>query len=210
MKTSTEHYFKHALILAGITIGYNVIEGVLSTFFGFADETIALFGFGIDSFVEVISGVGIFHMIMRIKAHGVLNRDLFEKRALKVTAVAFFILAAFLAISSVYKLFIGAVPESTLWGIIISSISLLTMGFLIYFKMKGGKILDSEAILADARCTATCLYLSAILLLSSGLFYFFQISWTDSVGALGLAIFSFKEGKEAWEKSNSRYLFTQI
>lgn len=200
----TQKYFKHAFILAIITIGYNILEGVVSIYFGFEDETLALFGFGIDSFVEVISGVGIFHMILRIQNSQEEKRDHFEKKALKITACAFFLLTFMLVFSSLYNLYKGTVPHSTLWGMIISSLSIMTMGFLIYFKVKVGKALHSHAILADARCTLTCLYLSFILLLSSGLFYFFHISWADSVGALGLAVFSFKEGKEAFAKATSQ------
>src|SRR3990167_9343704 len=151
MEDFTERYFKYALILAEITIGYNVVEGIISTYFGFEDETIALFGFGIDSFVEVISGVGIFHMVLRIKKQGINHQDHFEKTALKITAFAFYLLTFFLTVSSVYKLYIGEVPQSTLWGIIISLISLLTMGFLIYFKKRVGEKLKSQAILADAK-----------------------------------------------------------
>ena len=204
IQTSTQQYFKYALILAGITIGYNIIEGLICVYFGFEDETLALFGFGIDSFVEVISGVGIFHMVMRIKNKGVQHKDHFEKTALKITAIAFYILTASLVISSIYKLIIGAIPESTFWGLIISLISLVTMGVLIYFKFKVGKVLKSDAIIADAKCTMTCFYLSVILLASSALFYFFQISWADSIGALGIAVFSLKEGKESWGKAKNR------
>src|SRR3989337_4062779 len=85
--------YKWANILALITIFYNVIEGIVSVFFGFKDETIALFGFGIDSFVEVISGVGIWHMIRRIRQNGNENLDRFESHALKITGTAFHILA---------------------------------------------------------------------------------------------------------------------
>ena len=200
---NTHKNFKYAFILAIITIGYNIFEGVVSIYFGFEDETLALFGFGIDSFVEVISGVGISHMILRIQTSQAERRDHFEKTALKITACAFFLLTFMLVFSSLVNLYKGTTPHSTFWGIVISSISIMTMGFLIYFKLKVGKVLHSQAILADARCTLTCLYLSFILLLSSGLFYFFHISWADSVGALGLAVFSFKEGKEAWKKSVS-------
>ncbi len=199
-----ERYLRIALWLSLITIGYNFLEGIISVFLGFSDETLALFGFGIDSFVEVISGAGIFHMIMRIYQHGVEKQSHFEKTALKITAFSFFLLGIVLIVVSLYKLYIGSIPENTFWGIIISLISLLAMGFLIFYKIKVGKKLNSDAIIADAKCTLTCMYLSIILLVSSGLFYFLKISWADSIGAIGLALFSLKEGKEALEKSKAK------
>ncbi len=80
----------YALILSYVTIGYNVIEGIVSTFFGASDETLALFGFGLDSFVEVLSGVGIAHMIYRMKRNPVKERDNFEITALKITGTALY------------------------------------------------------------------------------------------------------------------------
>ncbi|OGW70225.1 MAG: hypothetical protein A3J72_09475, partial [Nitrospirae bacterium RIFCSPHIGHO2_02_FULL_40_19] len=145
--------YKWANILALITIFYNIIEGIVSVFFGFKDETIALFGFGIDSFVEVISGVGIWHMIRRLKQNGNENPDRFEKDALRVTGTAFYILAIGLVIIAILNIYQGHKPETTLWGIIISVISISTMWALIHYKLKIGNKLNSQAILTDAACT---------------------------------------------------------
>ncbi|MCW8848708.1 MAG: hypothetical protein OQJ81_01915 [Melioribacteraceae bacterium] len=83
---------KIALILSFITIFYNIAEGVISVFFGLEDDTLALFGFGADSFVVVISGIGILHMILRMKNSKVHQRDKFERTALKITGFSFYLL----------------------------------------------------------------------------------------------------------------------
>jgi divalent metal cation (Fe/Co/Zn/Cd) transporter len=194
---------KLALALSIITIIYNIIEGVISIFFGLQDETLSLFGFGVDSFVEVISGIGIFHMVLKIRNNGNETRDEFERKALKITGTAFYILTVGLVISSFYNIWINHKPETTFWGIVISSISIITMTLLIYYKKKVGDALNSEAIIADANCTKTCLYLSFILLIASVGYTFTGIGYIDSVGSLGIAYFSFKEGRESFEKANS-------
>ncbi|MFC1671465.1 hypothetical protein ACFL20_13820, partial [Spirochaetota bacterium] len=158
---------KTAFILSIITIVYNVAEGLVSTIYGYSDETIALFGFGVDSFVEVISGLGIAHMTWRMKKSEVTSRDKFERQALTITGVAFFILFAGLLAGSVLNIVYGSKPDTTVMGIIISSISILTMLILYRYKMKVGEALKSDPIIADAKCTKTCFYLSFILLASS-------------------------------------------
>lgn len=194
---------KYAFTLSLITIFYNLAEGIISVYFGANDETLALFGFGVDSFVEVISGIGIAHMIVRMKYSRVENRDAFEKTALRITGTAFYLLAIGLIVGSVLNIINNVKPESTLPGIIIAVISIATMYWLMTSKLKVGKALHSDAIIADANCTKTCFYLSFILLASSGLYEFFNIAYFDILGSLGIAYFSFKEGREAFEKVKS-------
>ncbi len=197
---------KIALGLSLITIVYNILEGVVSVFFGFEDETLALFGFGVDSFVEVISGLGITHMILRMRNSVVAKRDAFEKRALRITGGAFYLLTAGLLAGSVINLIGNQNPETTIAGIIISSLSIVTMYVLMKEKLKIGKALKSDAIIADANCTKTCFYLSFVLLFSSGLYELFGIAYFDILGSLGIALFAYREGKEAFEKVASGYL----
>ena len=198
-----ETLFKWALILAYITVFYNVIEGAVSVFMGVKDETLSLFGFGIDSFVEVISGIGIWHMLVRIQSKGEGNWDKFEKTALKITGSAFYLLVAGLIATAVYNFAVGHKPETTFWGIIISIISIAAMSVLISYKLKVGRGLNSDAIIADANCTKTCLYLSVILLAASVGYELTGIGGIDSIGALLIAYFSFKEGREAFEKAKT-------
>lgn len=197
---------KKALILAVITVIYNVIEGIISVFFGAKDETLALLGFGVDSFVEVISGIGILHMILRMKYSQVVSRDKFERTALIINGSAFYLLTAGLIIGSVLNIIYGIKPETTLAGIVISIISIGTMYYLMNAKLKVGRELNSDAVIADANCTKTCFYLSIILLVSSGLYEIFRVGYFDILGSLGIAYYAFKEGRESFEKSRSNDL----
>lgn len=95
-------------------------------------------------------------------------------------------------------------PDSTFWGIIISAISIFTMWILIHFKIKVGKQLDSDAILEDANCTKACLYLSFVLLMASVGFELTGFGGIDSIGAIVIAFFSFREGKESFEKAGGK------
>ncbi|MBL1213430.1 MAG: hypothetical protein HND52_08735 [Ignavibacteriae bacterium] len=189
-----------AIVLSLITIFYNIIEGTISIFFGAEDETLALFGFGVDSFVEVISGIGIMHMVLRMKYAKVMERDSFEKAALRITGSVFYLLTIGLLTGVVINYLNDVKPDTTLPGVIISSISILTMYFLMKAKMKVGKALNSDAIIADANCTKTCFYLSFILLGSSLLYEIFSIQYFDLLGSIGIAYFAFSEGREAFEK----------
>jgi len=194
---------RKAFVLSLITIFYNIVEGVISIYFGAGDDTLALLGFGVDSFVEVISGIGIAHMIIRMKYSKVESRDVFEKTALRITGTAFYLLTVGLVIGSVLNVINNAKPASTLPGIIIAAISIITMYWLMTAKLKVGKALNSDAIIADANCTKTCFYLSFILLAASGLYELFNIAYFDILGSLGIAYFAFKEGREAFEKVKS-------
>ncbi len=194
-------FFRWASALALITIFYNIMEGCISVFFGLQDETIALFGFGLDSFVEVVSGVGIWHMVRRMRRSEAVNHDRFEKRALQITGGAFYVLSAGLAVTSGLNMYRGSKPETTIWGIIVSVISILSMWLLIHYKMKIGKQYNSQALIADANCTKTCVYLSVVLLVSSIGYAVTGIGMVDSIGAIGIAFLSYREGREAFDKS---------
>ena len=199
---SKEFLLKRANILALITIFYNIIEGIISVFFGVEDETIALFGFGLDSFVEVISGIGIWHMIGRLKRNNDnASPDIFEQQALRITGTAFYILTVGLIGTAIINLYHGYAPKTTFWGIVISTISIITMWLLIHYKVNVGDKLKSPAILADANCTKTCMYLSFVLLLSSAGYELTGIGGLDSIGAILIAALSFKEGRESFQKA---------
>ena len=197
---------KWAFTLSLITIFYNLIEGVVSTLFGATDETLALFGFGVDSFAEVLSGVGIAHMIIRMKKGEVEKHDSFEVTALRITGIALYFLAAGLVVGAAFSFIYQAEPVTTLAGIIIAALSILTMYFLYTEKLKVGKKLESEPIISDAKCTKTCFYLSFILLGSSLLYEFFQIPYIDAIGGLGIAWYAWKEGKESMVKAKTKHL----
>ena len=193
-----------ASALALITIAYNIIEGAVSVLFGLEDGSMALFGFGVDSFVEVISGIGIWHMVRRIRNTGKENPDQFERTALTITGAGFFILTIGLSITAAIDLYRGHKPETTFWGIVISTISIATMWLLIHYKVKVGKQLNSEAILSDAACTRACLQLSIVLLIASVSYELTRIGGTDSVGTFIIAGLCYREGKEAFGKAKAK------
>ncbi len=193
-----------AFYLALITIIYNLIEGGVSTFFGSTDETLALFGFGVDSFVEVLSGIGIAHMILRMKKHPVKKRDQFEVTALRITGTAFYLLVAGLVVGAFLSIYHASEPQTTRVGVIISALSIVTMYFLYRYKLEVGQELNSQPIISDANCTRTCFYLSFILLASSLLYELFKIPYVDALGSLGIAWYAFSEGREAFEKARTK------
>ena len=204
MNTNEQKLYKQAFLLSLFTIFYNIVEGVVSMYFGFQDETLTLFGFGVDSFIEVISGIGIAVMIVRIKQNPKSKKSNFEKTALKITGFAFYILSVGLLAGIIFNLIYKQKPETTFWGIIISIISILVMIWLVILKKKIGKKLNSEPILADANCTKVCVYMSIILLLSSLIYELTGFAYADVIGTAGLIYFSINEGKEAFEKAEGK------
>ncbi len=194
--------YARAAQLAAFTIGYNLLEGLVSVYFGFADETVALFGFGLDSFVEVISGIGIWHMMRRLRAStDGEGADEFEKTALRVTGASFYLLTGGLIVTAAVNLLQGTAPETTFWGIVVASVSIVAMWLLIRLKVAVGRALGSAAILADAACTRACLALSFVLLASSLGYEATGIRHVDTLGAFVIAALSWREGREAFEKA---------
>ena len=193
--------YRRANYLAIFTIFYNLIEGAVSVGFGAADETLALFGFGVDSFIEVISAVGVWHMVQRIRANNGETRDEFEQRALRITGTAFYLLSAGLALTAALNLYQQHKPEATLSGVVISSLSISFMWFLIHHKTKVGTALNSPAILADAACSKACVYLSLVLLAASLGYELTGIASLDALGALFIAWLTWREGRESFQKA---------
>jgi divalent metal cation (Fe/Co/Zn/Cd) transporter len=200
-QTTATKYWSYALWLALFTILYNLAEGLISIFFGISDEALTLFGFGVDSFIEVMSGIGILAMVLRIRQNPGTPRSQFERTALRVTGASFYLLAVGLAATAVYNLFTAHKPETTLPGLMISVISIAVMSALVMGKRKVGHTLGSSPILADANCTMVCIYMSVVLLASSLVYQFTGFGFIDSIGALGLIYFSYSEGKESFEKA---------
>lgn len=194
-------YWRYATLLALVTVFYNLGEGLVSVYFGAQDETLTLFGFGVDSFVEVLSGAGVLLMILRVRRAPESSRSQPERTALRVTGFSFYLLAAGLALTALYNLYTGHRPSSTVVGIVVSLISIAAMWALVAAKRRVGHVLESAPILADANCTLVCIYMSLVLLTSSLVYQLFSIGFIDSLGAAGLIYFSLREGKEAFEKA---------
>ena len=200
-KINIDRYYQSALWLGFFTIFYNLLEGLVSIFFGVQDETLTLFGFGVDSFIEILSGLGIVIMVLRIRRNPDAPHTPFERSALRVTGISFFLLCAGLFLSAVYNMISGHKPESTLPGVIISIVSISLMWMLVAGKRKVGHALNSDPILADANCSLVCIYMSLVLLVSSLIYRLTGFGFVDSIGAFGLIFFSFREGRESLERA---------
>ena len=197
-----EKLYRQAYNLSLFTIFYNIIEGIVSMIAGYEDATLTLFGFGVDSFIEVLSGIGIAVMIMRITRAPDSPKGSFEITALKITGTSFYLLSVGLATGVIFNLINHHKPETTLWGVIISLVSITIMVWLMNAKKKVGRQLGSAAIIADGNCTKICVYMSVVLLVSSVIYEFTGFAYADVLGTLGLIYFSVSEGKEAFEKAS--------
>ena len=204
MNITEEKLYQKAYLLSLFTIFYNLIEGVVSMLLGYEDETLTLFGFGVDSFIEVMSGIGIAIMIRRIRQNPDSPKSEFEISALKITGSAFYLLSAGLLAGIVVNLVNQHKPETTFWGIVISIISIAVMIWLMNAKKSTGKKLHSDPIIADANCTKVCVYMSVVLLISSLIYELSGFAYADAIGAAGLIWFSVSEGKEAFEKAKGK------
>jgi divalent metal cation (Fe/Co/Zn/Cd) transporter len=201
MTDSTKRLVTYALWLGYFTVFYNLLEGLVSIFFGVHDEALTLFGFGVDSFIEVLSGIGIVAMVYRIRQNPDTPRSQFERTALQITGTSFYLLAGGLALTAIYNIYAGHKPETTLPGLIISLVSIAMMWALVAGKRRVGRLLDSAPILADANCTLVCIYMSLVLLAASIIYQLTGFGFVDSIGALGLIYFSVKEGRESFQKA---------
>ena len=199
--TRTEQFYNYALWLAVFTIVYNLLEGLVSVYFGAHDEALTLFGFGVDSFIEVMSGIGILAMVIRIRQNPDTPRGGFERTALRITGWSFYLLVGGLALTAIYNIVTLHKPTTTLPGLIISLISIALMWALLKGKLKVGRALNSAPILADANCSMVCIYMSLVLLAASLIYQLTGFGFVDSIGAIGLIYFSYNEGKESFEKA---------
>jgi divalent metal cation (Fe/Co/Zn/Cd) transporter len=196
--------YKKAYQLSLFTIFYNIAEGIVSMIMGYKDETLTLFGFGVDSFIEVMSGIGIAVMILRIKHNPESSKNEFEIKALKITGTAFYLLSVGLIAGIILNIITNHKPETTFWGIIISLISIMVMVWLMKAKKSVGKKLKSEPIISDSNCTKVCVYMSIVLLVSSLTYELTGFAYADAIGAAGLIYFSLTEGKEAFDKAKCK------
>ena len=200
MEISKRKLFQTGFALSIVTILFNIIEGCVSIYFGYSDKALTLFGFGFDSFIEAVSAAGILIMIIRIMNNTERKSYNAEIFALKITGSGFYVLSVGLIISSFLNIYLGKHPESTFSGVVISIISISIMYVLMKLKMLTGTRLSCKPIISDANCSKVCIYMSLVLLISSLIYSVSGFKYIDSIGALGIVYFSYKEGKEAFEK----------
>jgi cation diffusion facilitator family transporter len=189
-----------ALGLSYFTVGYNIIEGLASVFFGAIAGSFALIGFGLDSFIESLSG-GV--MIWRFRLHGKVSHEEEEKieaRAIKLVAFAFYILGAYVLIESLRNLYLRERPEHSLAGIIIAMVSLIVMPLLFFAKRRTGKAIKSQSLLADSKQTLACMMLSTVLLVGLGLNYLWRLWWADPLASALIAILLLREGYKTYRE----------
>ncbi|MBE1576906.1 cation transporter [Amycolatopsis roodepoortensis] len=179
-------------LLVAATITYNVIEAVVAISAGTIASSTALIGFGLDSVIEVASATAVAWQFSG------KDPEARERTALKVIAVSFFALAAYVTVEAVRTLF-GADPaEHSPVGIVLAAVSLLVMPFLSYAQRRAGRELGSASAVADSKQTLLCTYLSGVLLVGLLLNSLFGWYWADPLVALVIAAVAIKEGREAW------------
>jgi len=189
-----------ALGVSYFTVGYNILEGVASVIFGYAAGSFALVGFGLDSFIESLSG-GI--MVWRFtKREGISHEEeeRIEARAIKLVAYAFYILGAYVLYNSIGNLYLHKGPEQSLPGIIIAIVSLIVMPALFFYKRKTGKSINSKSLLADSKQTLACMMLSLVLLAGLCLNYLWNIWWSDSAASTLIALLLIREGYKTYRE----------
>lgn len=192
---------RRARWLAQATIAWNVIEGLVAMSFGFTEESVALFGFGVDSWVEVGSAAVVYWKLGR-PAGCATTRKNRERRATGWISALFLLLAAGTAAGATLQLVSGGHPDSTLPSVVVSLVSLSFMGFLWWAKRAAAVALDSRTLAMDAACSLACIRLSAVLLAGSAVYLLVPaLWWADAVAALGLAALIAREGWEGWEAS---------
>jgi divalent metal cation (Fe/Co/Zn/Cd) transporter len=181
--------------LTWATLAYNSLEGVVSVGAGLIAGSVALIGFGVDSFIEVTASLA---AIWRLRVDADAHRRAFAERwALRVIGLCFLALAAYVAVDATWSLIGRAAPKESLVGIAIAAASLIVMPLLARAKRKVAQALASRAIRAEARQTDICMYLSAILLGGLGLNALFGWWWADPIAALAMVPLIAWEGREA-------------
>jgi divalent metal cation (Fe/Co/Zn/Cd) transporter len=183
---------RRAQLLAAASVSYNVIEAVIAITAGLVAGSIALVGFGLDSIVEVSSGL----IILWQFRHPLPESR--ERRALRLMALSFFALAAYVTFESVRSLATGHDPEASPVGIGLAAASLVIMPFLSWAQRRTGRSLGSNAVVADSTQTLLCTYLSAVLLAGLVLNATLGWSWADPIAGLVIAAVAVREGLEAW------------
>ncbi|HEX2145898.1 MAG TPA: cation transporter [Glycomyces sp.] len=186
-------------LLVAATIAYNLVEAGIAIAAGTIASSTALIGFGLDSLVEVASAAAVAWQFSAATHEG---REAREKAALRLIAIAFFALAAYVSVESV-RAFFGAEPaQHSTVGIVLAAVSLAVMPALSLTQRRVGRQLGSASAVADSKQTMLCTYLSAVLLVGLLLNSFFGWWWADPAAALVIAVLAVREGRQAWKGEN--------
>jgi cation diffusion facilitator family transporter len=196
MSKADDKLHSKALLLSYFTVGYNIVEFIISIIAGILAGSIALIGFGSDSLVESLSGI---IMIWRFRKHGKISEEdeeKIEKKATTLVGISFFIFGFYVLYESIKKLYLSEKPEPSMLGIIIAITSIIVMPTLFYMKNKTGKTIGSKSLIADSKQTLACLFMSISLLAGLGLNYYYGFWQADPIVGLLITAFLFMEGYE--------------
>ena len=189
---------RRAIVLEQATIGYNVVEGVVAVTFGLIAGSIALTGFGFDSWIEVTAAAVVLRRL-RAEVTGGAVDETKDRRALRVVAVTFFVLAAYVVVEGIRELVAGSEPSTSVVGIVLTALSAIVMPTLARLKGAAGKAMGSRLVMADAAETTLCAWLSVSTLVGLGGYAAFGWGWIDPVAGFVIGYFAVREGREAWE-----------
>lgn len=189
---------RKAVALAGFTIAYNVIEGMISVGAGLAADSVSLIGFGADSAIEVLAaGVVLTRLLSELRDRPIDEGK--ERMALRIIAGTFFALAAYVVIEGVQNLVAAEKPATSTVGIVLTGVSVVVMPLLARTKRNVGETLGSRLVVADAAETRLCAWLSASTFLGLGGYALVGWTWIDPVAGFVIAHFAVREGREAWD-----------
>lgn len=194
---STERLTRRGLRLAALTVGYNVVEGVVAVAAGLGAGLVSLIGFGVDSGIESVAGVLVAVRLAARLRHGDVDERR-ERLTLRLVAATFFLLAAYIVVGATRALLSRATPEASVVGLALLAASVVIMPILAHLKRGVGLALGDNLILADAAETRICLLLRISTLLGLGLFALTGAAWLDPVAGFVIAAFAVHEGREAW------------
>jgi divalent metal cation (Fe/Co/Zn/Cd) transporter len=197
---------RRGLALEAVTVAYNVVEAVVAIAAGVWAGSIALVGFGLDSVIEVTAAAVVGHRLWtEARGADLAAARRSEARALWVVGLTFFALSAYVVWEAAGKLISAEAPEPSLIGLIVAGLSLLLMPFLGWLKLRTGRALGSGALVADAKETFVCAYLSLALLAGIGLNAWLGWWWADPVAALAMVPLMIHEGREALEEAREHH-----
>ena len=193
-----EHLTRRGLRLAQATVAYNVVEGVVAIGAGVAAGLVSVVGFGVDSAIESFAAVMVALRLSARLRHGDHDPRK-ERRALRLVAVTFFLLAAWVTVEGVRSLVGGETPDSSPVAVVVLVASLVVMPLLAAAKARVGRALGDPLVLADAAETRICVLLSVSTLAGLVAFQLTGAAWLDPVAGFVIAAFAIHEGREAWE-----------
>ncbi|WP_370326153.1 cation transporter [Euzebya sp.] len=189
---------RRAVRLEQLTIGYNVVEGIVAVAAGVAASLVSLVGFGIDSGIEVAAAAVVLHRLLAELRGGDVD-EAKERRALRFIALTFFALATYVTVEGVVRLLGDEAPDTSAVGVALTGASIVVMPWLAWAKARAGRAIGSRLVIADAAETRLCAWLSVSTFAGLVAFQLFGWTWVDPVAGFVIAGFAVSEGREAWE-----------